>query len=36
MGSSLAVVLDNFWMKSIEEKLSDQSQTPSVRIKHPK
>ena len=36
MGASLAVVLANIWMKSIEEKLNDKSQTTSVRIKDPK
>ena len=32
MGKSLAVVLANIWM-NYDEKLSDESQTPSVRIK---
>ena len=36
MGATLAVVLAKIWMKSFEEKLSDESQTPSVRIKDPK
>ena len=34
--ASLAVVLANNWMKSFEVKLSNESQTPSVRIKDPK
>ena len=36
MGATLAVVLAKIWKKSFEEKLSDESQTPSVRIKDPK
>ena len=32
----LAVVLVNIWMKSFEEELSDESQSPSVTIKNPK
>ena len=36
MRASLAVVLAEIWMKSFEERLSDASQTPIVRIKDPK
>ena len=36
MGVSLAVVFANIWLKSFEEKLSDESQTPGVKIKDPK
>ena len=36
MGASLAVVLANIWVESFENRLSNESQTPSVRIKDPK
>ena len=36
MGASLAVVIGNIWIKSFENKLINESQTPSGRIKDPK